>query len=336
MATKEIETLIKLQIPAGQANPAPPVGPVLGQHGLNIMDFCNAFNEKTKELQGTLTPVVITVYKDRSFTFEIKSPPASTLIMKELKLKKGSQEPNKDKVATITIAQCKKIAEAKTKLSKLVNEKIDSSKTYTIDEAVSIIMEFKRESFVESVDVAYNLGVDPKHADQNIRLNLMLPHGAGKEVTVLALVNADKEKEAQDAGADFIGNKDYLEKIKGGWTDVDKIVVTPDLMAEIGKLGKILGPKGLMPNPKAGTVTNDVAKSVKELKAGKIDVRVEKDGILHSSIGKTSFSEDNLKENFKVFHNAVMSAKPNSFKGTFLNSISLSSSLGPGIKIGVE
>ena len=224
----------------------------------------------------------------------------------------------------------------KTKFSKLVNEKIDSSKTYTIDEAVSIIMEFKRESFVESVDVAYNLGVDPKHADQNIRLNLMLPHGAGKEVTVLALVNADKEKEAQDAGADFVGNKDYLEKIKGGWTDVDKIVVTPDLMAEIGKLGKILGPKGLMPNPKAGTVTNDVSKSVKELKAGKIDVRVEKNGILHSSIGKTSFSEDNLKENFKVFHNAVMSAKPNSFKGTFLNSISLSSSLGPGIKVGVE
>ena len=224
----------------------------------------------------------------------------------------------------------------KTKFSKLVNEKIDSSKTYTIDEAVSIIMEFKRASFVESVDVAYNLGVDPKHADQNIRLNLMLPHGAGKEVTVLALVNVDKEKEAQDAGADFVGNKDYLEKIKGGWTDVDKIVVTPDLMAEIGKLGKILGPKGLMPNPKAGTVTNDVAKSVKELKAGKIDVRVEKNGILHSSIGKTSFSEDNLKENFKVFHNAVMSAKPNSFKGTFLNSISLSSSLGPGIKVGVE
>ena len=224
----------------------------------------------------------------------------------------------------------------KTKFSKLVNEKIDSSKTYTIDEAVSIIMEFKRASFVESVDVAYNLGVDPKHADQNIRLNLMLPHGAGKEVTVLALVNADKEKEAQDAGADFVGNKDYLEKIKGGWTDVDKIVVTPDLMAEIGKLGKILGPKGLMPNPKAGTVTNDVAKSVKELKAGKIDVRVEKNGILHSSIGKTSFSEDDLKENFRVFHNAVMNTKPNSFKGTFLNSISLSSSLGPGIKVGVE
>ena len=224
----------------------------------------------------------------------------------------------------------------KTKFSKSVNEKVDSSKTYTLDEAISIIMEFKRASFVESVDVAYNLGVDPKHADQNIRLNVMLPHGSGKEVTVLALVNTDKEKEAQDAGADFVGNKEYLEKIKGGWTDVDKIVVTPDLMPEIGKLGKILGPKGLMPNPKAGTVTNDIAKSVKELKAGKIDVRVEKNGILHSSIGKTSFSEDDLKENFNIFHNAVMSAKPNSFKGTFLNSISLSSSIGPGIKVGVE
>ena len=224
----------------------------------------------------------------------------------------------------------------KTKFSKSVNEKVDSSKTYTLDEAISIIMEFKRASFVESVDVAYNLGVDPKHADQNIRLNVMLPHGSGKEVTVLALVNTDKEKEAQDAGADFVGNKDYLEKIKGGWTDVDKIVVTPDLMPEIGKLGKILGPKGLMPNPKAGTVTNDIAKSVKELKAGKIDVRVEKNGILHSSIGKTSFSEDDLKENFNIFHNAVMSAKPNSFKGTFLNSISLSSTLGPGIKVEVE
>ncbi len=224
----------------------------------------------------------------------------------------------------------------KTKFSKLVNEKIDSLKLHTIDEALSILMEFKRESFVESVDVAYNLGVDPKHADQNIRLNIMLPHGSGKEVTVLALVNADKEKEAKEAGADFVGNKDYLDKIKSGWTDVDKIVVTPDLMAEVGKLGKILGPKGLMPNPKAGTVTNDVGKSIKELKAGKIDVRVEKNGILHSSIGKTSFSENDLKENFNVFHHAVMGSKPNSFKGTFLNSISLSSSLGPGIKVGVE
>jgi len=164
----------------------------------------------------------------------------------------------------------------------------------------------------------------------------MLPHGIGKKVVILAVVNADKEKEAKDAGADLVGNKEYLEKIKSGWTDIDKIVVTPDLMSEIGKLGKVLGPKGLMPNPKSGTVTNDIEKSVKELKAGKIDARVEKNGILQSSIGKTSFSESDLKENFKVLHSAVMSAKPNSFKGTFLNSISISSTLGPGIKIGVE
>jgi len=224
----------------------------------------------------------------------------------------------------------------KTKFSKLVNEKMDSSKTHTIDEAISLLMEFKKTSFAESVDVSYNLGVDPRHADENIRLNLMLPHGIGKKVVILAVVNADKEKEAKDAGADLVGNKEYLEKIKSGWTDVDKIVVTPDLMSEIGKLGKVLGPKGLMPNPKSGTVTNDIEKSVKELKAGKIDARVEKNGILQSSIGKTSFSENDLKENFKVLHGAVMSAKPNSFKGTFLNSISISSTLGPGIKLGVE
>jgi large subunit ribosomal protein L1 len=167
-------------------------------------------------------------------------------------------------------------------------------------------------------------------------LSINLPHGIGKEVSVLAIVNADKEDEAKKAGADFVGKDDFLDKIKGGWTDVDKIVVTPDLMAELGKLGKVLGPKGLMPNPKSGTVTNDVAKAIKELKAGKLDARVEKNGILQSSIGKTSFSEDQLKENFNALQTAVMSAKPNSFKGKYLKSVVVSSSLGPGIKIGIE
>src|SRR5210317_2198283 len=197
-----------------------------------------------------------------------------------------------------------------TKFSKSVNEKIDSSKFYNIDEAVSLLMNFKRESFSESVDVAFNLGVDPRHAEENIRLSISLPPGVGKD--------------------------EYLEKIKGGWTDVDKIVVTPDLMAELGKLGKVLGPKGLMPNPKSGTVTNDVAQAIKELKAGKLDARVEKNGILHSSIGKTSFSEKQIKENFESMQSAIMSAKPNSFKGKYLKSISISSTLGPGIKIGTE
>ena len=223
-----------------------------------------------------------------------------------------------------------------TKFSKSVIEKLDSSKLYNVEEALSLMMNFKRDAFNESVDVAFNLGVDPRHAEENIRLSINLPHGIGKEVSVLAIVNADKEKEAKDAGADFVGKDEFLEKIKGGWTEVDKIVVTPDLMAQLGKLGKVLGPKGLMPNPKSGTVTNDVAKAIKELKAGKLDARVEKNGILQSTIGKTSFSEDQLKENFNSLQTAVMSAKPNSFKGKYVKSVSISSTLGPGIKIGIE
>ncbi len=223
-----------------------------------------------------------------------------------------------------------------TKFAKLVSEKLDSSKSYGIDEAMSLLMELKKSSFAESVDVAFNLGVDPRHAEENIRLSLILPHGIGRSVSVLAIVNSEKEAEAKEAGADFVGSEEYLEKIKSGWTDVDKIVVTPDLMGQLGKLGKVLGPKGLMPNPKSGTVTNDIAKAIKELKAGKLDARVEKNGILQSSIGKTSFSEKELKENFETLRSALMSAKPNSFKGKYLNSISLSSTLGPGIKIGTE
>ena len=223
-----------------------------------------------------------------------------------------------------------------TKFAKLVSEKLDSSKSYGIDEAMSLLMELKKSSFAESVDVAFNLGVDPRHAEENIRLSLILPHGIGRSVSVLAIVNSEKEAEAKEAGADFVGSEEYLEKIKSGWTDVDKIVVTPDLMGQLGKLGKVLGPKGLMPNPKSGTVTNDIAKAIKELKAGKLDARVEKNGILQSSIGKTSFSEQELKENFETLRSALMSAKPNSFKGKYLNSISISSTLGPGIKIGTE
>lgn len=223
-----------------------------------------------------------------------------------------------------------------TKFAKSVSEQLDYSKSYGIDEAMSLLMGLKRSTFAESVDVAFNLGVDPRHAEENIRLSLILPHGIGRNVSVLAIVNSEKEAEAKEAGADFVGNEEYLEKIKSGWTDVDKIVVTPDLMGQLGKLGKVLGPKGLMPNPKSGTVTNEVAKAIKELKAGKLDARVEKNGILQSSIGKTSFSEQELKENFEALRSALMSAKPNSFKGKYLNSISISSTLGPGIKIGTE
>lgn len=223
-----------------------------------------------------------------------------------------------------------------TKNRKLSEAKIDKTKLYNLDEACLLLKDITTTKFDASVDLAVRLGVDPKKANEMVRGVVSLPNGTGKDMKVLALVSPDKEDEAKKAGADFVGKDDFLEKIKGGWTDVDKIVVTPDLMAQLGKLGKVLGPKGLMPNPKSGTVTNDVAKAIKELKAGKLDARVEKNGILQSSIGKTSFSEDQLKENFNTLQTAVMSAKPNSFKGKYLKSVVISSSLGPGIKIGIE
>ena len=222
------------------------------------------------------------------------------------------------------------------KYFKSIENKFDRNSSYSISEAIDILLSIKRPSFAESVDVAFNLGVNPRHAEENIRLSINLPNGVGREVSVLAIVNADKEQEAKDAGADLVGKEEFLEKIKNGWADVDRIVCTPDLMLELGKLGKILGPKGLMPNPKSGTVTTDIANSIKELKAGKIDARVEKNGILHSPIGKTSFSEVQLKENFDTFKQAVLSAKPNSFKGKYLKSISISSTHGPGIKVEID
>lgn len=222
------------------------------------------------------------------------------------------------------------------KYFKSIEDKFDRNFNYSVSDAINLLLSLKRSSYAESVDVAFNLGVNPRHAEENIRLSINLPNGVGKEVSVLAIVNADKEKEAKDAGADLVGKEEFLEKIKNGWADVDRIVCTPDLMVELGKLGKILGPKGLMPNPKSGTVTTDIANSIKELKAGKIDARVEKNGILHSSIGKTSFSEIQLKENFDTFKQAVLSAKPNSFKGKYLKSISISSTHGPGIKVEID
>ena len=220
-----------------------------------------------------------------------------------------------------------------TKFSKSVNETLDVTKLYNVEEAFSMMMSFKRKSFNESVDVAFNLGVDPRHAEENIRLSINLPHGIGKEVSVLAIVNADKEAEAKEAGADFVGKDDFLEKIKGGWTDVDKIVVTPNLMGELGKLGKVLGPKGLMPNPKSGTVTNDIGKAIEDVKKGKIDFKVDKTGIIHASVAKVSFEPKKIQENAMELLNTVMKLKPSSSKGIYFKSVNLSSTMSSAIKI---
>ena len=212
-------------------------------------------------------------------------------------------------------------------------KKFDGMKAYLLKEAVALVKDVKYSKFDESVDLAIKLGVDPRHAEENIRVTTSLPHGTGKSVKVLVLTEGPKEKEADEAGADFVGNKDFLTKIKNGWTDVDKIVATPDMMGELGKLGKILGPKGLMPNPKSGTVTMDVGKAVKDLKAGQVELRVETNGIVHVSCGKVSFENEQLIENIVKIYDTIMKARPSSVKGQYLEKISISSSMGPSIII---
>ncbi|MBA65058.1 MAG: 50S ribosomal protein L1 [Candidatus Marinimicrobia bacterium] len=222
------------------------------------------------------------------------------------------------------------------KLSKnmaTVSEKHDKMIAYPIEDAVAMVQKLKYTNFDESVDLAINLNVDPRHADENIRVTTPLPHGTGKEVSILVLASGKKEKEALDAGADYVGNKDYLTKIKNGWTDVDKIVATPDMMGELGKLGKILGPKGLMPNPKSGTVTTEVGKAVKELKAGKVELRVESNGIIHVACGKISFKKEFLTENIEKIFDTVLKARPASVKGQYIKKMTVSSTMGPSILI---
>tara|TARA_B100000131_G_scaffold314964_1_gene352616 strand:+ start:2678 stop:3361 length:684 start_codon:yes stop_codon:yes gene_type:complete len=219
-----------------------------------------------------------------------------------------------------------------TKNRKKINSELDQTKNYSVIDAIKLLKSLKFTKFDESIDLAINLGVDPRHADQNIRLTTSLPYGTGKEVKVLVVTQGPKEQEAKDAGADYVG-KEFLEKLKSGWDDVDKIVATPDMMPELGKLGKVLGPKGLMPNPKSGTVTTDISSSVKEIKAGKIELRVEKNGIVHAQCGKSSFEESALEQNVKTIYETIMKAKPASVKGTYLKKMTISSSMGPGIKI---
>lgn len=220
-----------------------------------------------------------------------------------------------------------------TKNYKTTREKFDRMKLYPIDEAVALVQEMKFTKFDESIDLAINLDVDPRHAEENIRVTTALPHGTGKEVSVLVLASGPKEKEALEAGADYVGNKEYLDKIKGGWAEVDKIIATPDMMGELGKLGRILGPKGLMPNPKSGTVTMDVAKAVKDLKAGQVELRVEKTGIVHVPCGKSSFEKDAIVENIRTIYDTLIKNRPASVKGQYLEKMSVSSTMGPGIKI---
>jgi len=212
-------------------------------------------------------------------------------------------------------------------------KKIDPEKIYSLEEGLKLALESRYAGFDETVDVALKLGVDPRHADQMVRGSVVLPNGTGKEVRVLVFAKGEKAKEAEEAGADYVGAEDFGEKIQGGWLEFDTAIATPDMMAVVGKLGKILGPRGLMPNPKSGTVTMDVARAVKESKAGKIEFRVEKAGIVHAAVGKASFGSAKLMENLKSLLETVQKLKPSSSKGAYFRSFAVSTTMGPGIKV---
>lgn len=212
-------------------------------------------------------------------------------------------------------------------------EKFDANSSYSIEEAVKLAQETSTVNFDASVEVAFRLGIDTRKNDQQIRGAIVLPHGTGKSQRVLVFAKGEKLKEAEEAGADYAGDQEFVQKINGGWFDFDVIVATPDMMGEVGKLGRVLGPKGLMPNPKTGTVTMDVKKAVEEIKAGKVEYRAEKSGIVHVAIGKVSFDTDKLVENFNTIHDALAKSKPASAKGTYFKSVALSSTMGPGIKV---
>jgi large subunit ribosomal protein L1 len=212
-------------------------------------------------------------------------------------------------------------------------KKLEVGKRYTLREALELVVSSTKVKFDETVDTAIRLGVNPAHADQMVRGSVVLPNGLGKSVRVLVFAKGEKEKEALEAGADVVGSDDIVEKIKAGWLEFDRVIATPDMMGSVGKLGKILGPRGLMPNPKVGTVTFDVAKTVAELKAGKVEFRVEKAGIVHTPLGKVSFGVDKLSENILAVIETIIKLKPASSKGTYLKSISLSTTMGPGVKV---
>lgn len=220
-----------------------------------------------------------------------------------------------------------------TKNQKLAAAKIEAGKAYTLNEAAKLVKEITSTKFDASVDIDVRLGVDPRKANQMVRGVVSLPNGTGKEVRVLVLCTPDKEAEAKEAGADYVGLDEYINKIKGGWTDVDVIITMPAIMGKIGALGRVLGPRGLMPNPKSGTVTMEVAKAVKEVKQGKIDFKVDKAGIVHTSIGKASFTEEQIIDNARTFMNTIMKLKPSAAKGTYVKSVYLSTTMSKGVKV---
>ena len=366
---KKVTGFLKLQVPAGAANPSPPIGPALGQRGLNIMEFCKAFNAQTQKIEkNTPIPVIITTYQDRSFTFEMKTPPVSYFHQESGEARERIEDPRprigradkqgpgaRDRRTEDEGSQLRHdrsgdeddrrfrpldghhgvgvTAMTLGKRTKAAREGIDRDKAYSIAEAVKLVKERAKAKFDETIEIAMNLGVDPKHADQMVRGVVTLPNGSGRTVRVGVFARGAKADEAKAAGADVVGAEDLVEKVNGGAIDFDRCIATPDMMPLVGRLGKVLGPRGMMPNPKVGTVTMDITNAVKGAKGGSVEFRVEKAGIVQAGVGKASFSEDKLVENIKAFADAVQKAKPAGAKGHYINRVAISSTMGPGVKV---
>ena len=364
---KKVMTIVKLQIPAGQANPAPPVGPALGQHGVNIMEFCKAFNATTSaSIPGRITPVEITIFEDRSFTFITKTPPAAVLIKEQLSLEKGSGEPEPQQgrqALAEPVARDRRDEDARPqrqrrrgghadhrghrplhgrgggglmagKRLKSAKAQVDRERLYQPLEAVRLLKSFEGAKFDEAVEAHFRLGLNVRHADQQLRGSLMLPHGTGRTKTVAVFAQGEHARAAEEAGADYVGADDLATRVQEGWTDFDVALATPDMMAVVGRLGRVLGPQGKMPNPRSGTITFEIAKAVEEIKAGKIEYRTEnRAGLVHVVIGRKSFEVEQLVENYAVVLEEILRVKPASAKGRYIFTIALATTMGPGIKV---
>ncbi|KAL0263959.1 UNVERIFIED_CONTAM: hypothetical protein PYX00_011199 [Menopon gallinae] len=335
VAKKKVSTYVKLQVPAGKATPAPPVGPALGPHGVSAPQFVQQFNDRTKSFEsGLIIPVVITVYSDKSFDFVLKTPPASVLIKKELGLSSGSKESHKVKVGALTKEQLRKIAEIKmpdlnaNDIEAAMRIVAGTARSMGVDlaEAVALAKETSYVKFDASLDFSVKLNLKKSHT---VRDTVVLPNQFKEEKRILVFAKGEKAEEARIAGASYVGDEDLVEKIKGGWLDFDVAVSTPDMMREVGKIGMVLGRRGLMPNPKTQTVTTDVAGAIAQLKKGRTEFRADKTGVINIAVGKVSMDSELVIENIKVFMNELLKRKPSDLKGDFVKSLAISSTMGP-------
>eukprot|EP00871_Galdieria_phlegrea_P000619 jgi/Galph1/1558/GphlegSOOS_G238.1 len=317
--TKKLMSIVKLALPAGKATPAPPVGPALGQHGINIVTFCKEYNAKTSDKIGLIIPAEIYIYEDKSFNFILKTPP-------------GSDKCNQNKVGSLSYSQLLEIAN--TKLVDLNTS--DISKAVKIVEGTAKNMVLKtiaNANFNETVELHINLAIDPKYNDQQLRASVFLPYGTGKIIKIAAITNSIQIEIAKSAGADLAGGEEILDNIITNNLEFNYLITTPDFIPKIAKFGKVLGPRGLMPSPKTGTVTNDIANTIKIFKSGKIEYRADKTGIVHIGFGKINFNTEHLFLNFESIKDSINKNKPSGVKGKYWQSCCICSTMSPSIHI---